>query len=56
MHSGILRHEGNMRRGRGRPKLTWEEIVRRDLKEWNTPRDLSLNTSAWKAAIHVPEP
>jgi len=55
MHSGILKHDINMRRGRGRPKLTWEEIVRRDLKEWNTPRDLSLNTSAWKAAIHVPE-
>jgi len=36
--------------------LTWEETVRRDLKEWNIPNDLSLNRSAWKAAIHVPKP
>jgi len=29
---------------------------RRDLKDWSIPRDLSLDRSAWKAAIHVPEP
>jgi len=45
-----------MRRGRGRPKLTWEETIRRDLKDWSIPRDLSLDRSAWKAAILVPEP
>ena len=56
VHSGILKDDGNMRRGRGRPKLTWEEIIRRDLKDWSIPRDLSLDRSAWKAAIHVPEP
>jgi len=26
------------------------------LKDWSIPRDLSLDMSAWKAAIHVPEP
>jgi len=41
VHSGILKHDGNMRR---------------DLKDWSIPRDLSLDRSAWKAAIHVPEP
>ena len=56
VHSGILKHDDNMRRGRGRPKLTWEETIRRDLKDWSIPRDLSLDRSAWKAAIHVPEP
>ncbi|KAG2582388.1 hypothetical protein PVAP13_6KG108005 [Panicum virgatum] len=55
VHSGILKHDSNMRRGRCRPKLTWEEIIRRDLKDWSIPRDLSLDRSAWKAAIHVPE-
>ncbi|KAG2597916.1 hypothetical protein PVAP13_5KG292149 [Panicum virgatum] len=49
-------HDGNMRRGRSRPKLTREETIRRDLKDWSIPRDLSLDRSAWKAAIHVPEP
>ncbi|KAG2618649.1 hypothetical protein PVAP13_3NG079717 [Panicum virgatum] len=56
VHSGILKHDGNMRRGRGRPKLTWEETIRKDLKDWSIPRDLSLDRSAWKAAIHVTEP
>ena len=45
-----------MRRGRGRLKLTWREAIKRDLKTWDTPRDLCLNKSAWKAAIEVPEP
>ena len=24
-----------VKRGRGRPKLTWDESVKRDLKKWN---------------------
>jgi hypothetical protein len=44
-----------MRRGRGRPKLTWGEAIKRDLKGWDIPRDLCLDRSAWKAAIDVPE-
>jgi len=43
-------------RGRGRPKLTWGEAIKRDLKAWDIPRDLCLNRNAWKAAIEVPEP
>ena len=38
-------------RGRGRSKLTWGEVIKRDLKAWDIPRDLYLNKSAWKAAI-----
>ena len=45
-----------MRRGRGRPKLTWVEAIKKDLKAWDILRDLCLNRSAWKAAIDVPEP
>ena len=56
MHSGVLKYDGNLKRGRGRPKLTWEETVRKNLKEWNIFGDLALNRSVWKAAIHVPEP
>jgi hypothetical protein len=43
-------------RGRGRPRLTWEEAIKRDLKEWNISKELALDRSAWKMAIHVPEP
>ena len=56
MHCGVLSQANNVRRGRGRPKLTWEEAIKRDLKAWDIPRDLCLNRSAWKAAFEVPEP
>jgi hypothetical protein len=45
-----------VRSGRGRPKLTWGEAIKRDLKSWDIPRYLCLDRSAWKAAIDVPEP
>ena len=56
MRCGVLSRDINVRRGRGRPKLTWEEAIKRDLKGWDIPRDLCLDRSAWKAAIDVPEP
>jgi hypothetical protein len=56
VHCGVLSQANNVRRGRGRPKLTWGEAIKRDLKAWDVPRDLCLNRSAWKAAIDVPEP
>jgi hypothetical protein len=45
MRSGILRHDSDRKRGRERPKLTWEETVKGDLKGWNMPKDLALNRS-----------
>jgi hypothetical protein len=38
------------------PRLTWEEAIKRYLKEWNIPKELAFDRSAWKIAIHVPEP
>nr|XP_051220757.1 uncharacterized protein LOC127338829 [Lolium perenne] len=32
VHSGRLKRVENIKRGRGRPNLTWEESVKRDLK------------------------
>ena len=55
VNSGTLRSMENTRRGRGRPKLTWTEAVKRDLRDWNVPKDLALDRTAWKSAIHVPE-
>ena len=52
----VLSQANNMSRGRGRPKLTWEEAIKRYLKVWDIPRDLCLNRSAEKAAIEVSEP
>jgi hypothetical protein len=34
----------------------WEETIKRDLNEWNIPKELALDRRAWKIAIYVPEP
>jgi hypothetical protein len=33
VHSGVIKRTDNERRGRGRPNLTWDESVKRDLKD-----------------------
>jgi len=35
VRSGTLRRDSNVKRGRGRPKLTWEEAIKGDLKGSN---------------------
>uniref|UniRef100_A0A8I6YD54 Reverse transcriptase domain-containing protein n=1 Tax=Hordeum vulgare subsp. vulgare TaxID=112509 RepID=A0A8I6YD54_HORVV len=56
VHSGRIKRAENVKRGRGRPNLTWEESIKRDLKVWNIDKDLAMDRGAWKLAIHVPEP
>jgi hypothetical protein len=56
VHSGVLKRGDNVRRGRGRPRLTWDETVKRDFKEWNIAKELAMHRSAWRLAINVPEP
>lgn len=56
VRTGVVSHVGNIRRGRGRPRLTWDEAVKRDLKAWNVSKEIVFDRSAWKLAIHVPEP
>jgi hypothetical protein len=55
VQSGVLDRVGSVRRGRGRSKLTWEEAVKRDLKEWDIPKELVMDRSAWRLAINVSE-
>jgi hypothetical protein len=55
VRSGVLKRADNVKSGRGRPKLTWDESVKRDLKEWNISKDLAMDRSAWRLAINVPE-
>jgi hypothetical protein len=52
---GVLDRVGSVRRGRGRPKLTWDESVKRDLKEWDIPKELVMDRSASRLAINVPK-
>ncbi|VAH76577.1 unnamed protein product [Triticum turgidum subsp. durum] len=43
VHSGWLKRVDNVKRGRGRPNLTWEESVKRDLKDWNISGELAMD-------------
>jgi hypothetical protein len=54
IRNGVIRRTGN-KRGRGRPNLTWEESVKRDLKDWCITKELALDRREWKLAIHVAE-
>jgi hypothetical protein len=56
IRNGVIRRTGNNKRGRGQPNLTWEESVKRDLKDWCIIKKLALDRREWKLAIHVPEP
>ncbi|KAG2577611.1 hypothetical protein PVAP13_6NG192309 [Panicum virgatum] len=56
VHCGVLKWIDNVKRGRGRPKLTWDESVKRNLKEWNISKVALSDKSAWRLAINVPEP
>ncbi|XP_026396818.1 uncharacterized protein LOC113291508 [Papaver somniferum] len=50
----ILRREGRMKR-RGRPKLTWDESVKHDLKKRHLAKEDPLDRQKWRVAIHVKE-
>uniref|UniRef100_A0A0A9FBW3 Uncharacterized protein n=1 Tax=Arundo donax TaxID=35708 RepID=A0A0A9FBW3_ARUDO len=43
MHNGRLKRVDNVNRGRGRPNLTWEEFVKRYLKDWNITKELVMD-------------
>jgi hypothetical protein len=55
IRNGVIRRTNNEKRGRGRPNLTWEESVKRDLKDWCITKKLALDRREWKLTIHVPE-
>ena len=44
------------RRTRGRPKLTWVEVVKRDMAACNLTADKALNRAEWRNRIHVADP
>jgi hypothetical protein len=56
IHNGVIRRTNNEKRGRRTPNLTWEESVKRDLKDWCITKELTLDKREWKLAIHMSEP
>ena len=55
MCNGVIERVDNVKRGRDRPKLMWDESVKRDLKDWNISKEIDLDMSAWRLAINVTE-
>lgn len=45
-----------MRRGRGRPKITWGEVIRKDLIARDLNDSLALDRAEWRREIRVAEP
>ena len=56
VRSGVLKRVDKVKSDRGRPKLTWDESVKRDLKDWDISEEVALDRSAWRLAINVPKP
>ncbi|KAG2602019.1 hypothetical protein PVAP13_5KG646507 [Panicum virgatum] len=56
VRSEVLKRVDKVKTGSGRPKLIWDESVKRDLKNWNISKEVALDRSAWRLAISVPEP
>ena len=46
VRNGVLERVDNVKRGRCRPKLTWDESVKRDLKDWNISKEIASDRSA----------
>ena len=44
------------RRTRGRPKLTWVEVVKRDMAACNLTADKALNRAEWRNKIRAADP
>jgi hypothetical protein len=52
---GLFSQTGNRKSGSGRLNLTWEESVKRDLRDSSITKELALDRREWKLAINVPE-
>ena len=44
------------KRGRGRPKLTWSNVVKKDMVNLNIPVTSVTNRAEWRRLIHIADP
>ncbi|VAI02757.1 unnamed protein product [Triticum turgidum subsp. durum] len=47
VYIGRLKRADNVKRGRGRPNLTWKESAKRDLRDWNITKELGMDRAAY---------
>ncbi|KAM1634302.1 hypothetical protein ACFX1Q_027734 [Malus domestica] len=48
--------EAQGRRGRGRPRKTLEETLRKDLEDLDLTEDMTQNRAQWRSRIHIADP
>ena len=53
VRKGLAMQDDGPLRGRGRPKMTWMEVVKIDLKKCNLFEDLTQDSSEWRNRIYV---
>jgi len=41
------------RRGRGRPKKYWREVIRRDIEQLQLTKEMTLDRRVWRSSIRV---
>ena len=41
-------------RGRGRPRLTWDAVIKKDMAYCKLYEEMALDRSEWRVAIHKP--
>ena len=46
---------GQVKRAEGRPKKTWMEIIRQDIKAKGLSEGILLDRNEWRKLIHVPD-
>ena len=51
----VCYRENDMKKGRGRPKLTWGKVVKQDLIEWEIDWRMVCLRTEWRKAIRIVE-
>ena len=49
-------HVNDAKRGRGRPKRTWMELIRKDLNLLSLTKEVAQNRLEWRSKIRVADP
>ena len=47
---------GQVKRAQGRPKKTWMEVIRQDIKAKGLNERILLDRNEWRKLTHVPDP
>jgi hypothetical protein len=55
VHTGRLKRDDNVKRGQV-TNFDLGGVIKRDLKDWSTTKELAIYRVVWKLSINMPEP